>query len=109
MDRYEVWKWSPYTGDYSVFVKYSDTQVEAERIAEELGECIVIPPPKRDYRILYLNNAQQIIAVPVVMWIGGKGYVSYYSLFRPTREHIGFIRQTDVTGDEISADKVCFN
>jgi len=108
--RYEVWKWSAYTGDYSVFINYCDTQSEAERLAEEHGECIIIPPQKKKHRILYLNNAL-IIAVPIAMWIGGKGYVDYYSLFRPTffgREHIGFIRRSEVRGDEIPADKVCF-
>jgi hypothetical protein len=110
MEKYEVWKWSAYTGDYSVFINYCDTQSEAERLAEEHGECIIIPPQKKKHRILYLNNAL-IIAVPIAMWIGGKGYVDYYSLFRPTffgREHIGFVRRSEVKGDEIPADKVCF-
>jgi len=35
-------------------------------------------------------------AVRCALYIGGKGYESYYSLFTTDNEHIGFVKASDI-------------
>ena len=46
--------------------------------------------------MVFIIDGKSYNAVRCVFYIGGKGYESYYSLFTPDGEHVGFVKRSDV-------------
>jgi hypothetical protein len=46
--------------------------------------------------MVFIIDGKAYNAVRCVFYIGGKGYESYYSLFAPDGEHVGFVKYSDV-------------
>jgi hypothetical protein len=49
----------------------------------------------RPVHMVFIIDGETYNAVRCVFYIGGKGYESYYSLFTPDGEHVGFVKYSD--------------
>ena len=50
----------------------------------------------KELHMIVIVDGEAYNAVRCVFYIGGKGYESYYSLFTPDGEHVGFVKRSDV-------------
>ena len=101
--QFEVWQWSSSSGEYTEFLGQYETLAEAEAIANKHEHCIVVHPAQAwtPFRL----NGKPVSAYPVMMYVGGRGHVLFFSIFYGA-QHIGFVKADALKTKDIDCSKI---